>query len=574
MRFRRLTQFSVFEEYRRKSVADPRPALAGAIVVDSDRQIVFAEGVGADTRVKSLIQDTEWMSELRKRRMRALTLDRETYALTLIPHNKSDILLIHGVDDSAVVDFISSVDFAFDILSHLIAHPHEAMTVVDAKGKLVFISPVHEQFFGIERGAGRGKHVRDVIENTRLDRVLATGKPEIAEIQKMRGHERVVSRVPVRRGDEVVGAFGRVMFTAPGKVEELAKRINTLESEVQFYRREAAALRSSTYGLESLVGSSPAMQRLRADITRVAPLEIPIHIRGESGTGKELVAQSIHRLSPRRDTPMVMVNSAALPPTLVEAELFGYEPGAFTGADRKGRKGKFEMADNGTIFLDEIGDTPMDIQVKLLRVLQDRRIERIGGQGGQEVDFRLVSATNRDLRTLISEGKFRLDLYYRISAIIIDMPPLRQRIDDIPDLVKHILEELCMRHRRPIPTVTPDALSYLMDQRWPGNVRQLRQEIERALVFSEDGRIDAALLTLHSDLEAPGDNGFDFADEPERKAAPEPIRPLKEAVESLESRLVQDAMKRFKGNKKRVSEELGISRSYLYKILGEAETTP
>jgi transcriptional regulator with PAS, ATPase and Fis domain len=556
-------------------VADPRPALAGAIVVDIDRNIVFAEGIANDARVRALVQDVAWMKELRSRRMQALTLDRESYALTLVPYKGGDILLVHGVGDSAVVDFISSVDFAFDILSHLIGHPHEGMTVVDAKGKLVFISPVHEKFFGIERGDGRGMHVRDVIENTRLDRVLATGKSEIAEIQKMRGYERVVSRVPVRRGSDIVGAFGRVMFTAPGKVEELAKRINTLESEVQFYRREAAALRGSTYGLESLVGSSPAMQRLRADITRVAPLEIPIHIRGESGTGKELVAQSIHRLSPRRDTPMVMVNSAALPPTLVEAELFGYEPGAFTGADRKGRKGKFEMADNGTIFLDEIGDTPMDIQVKLLRVLQDRRIERIGGhQGGQEVDFRLVSATNRDLRTLISEGKFRLDLYYRISAIIIDMPPLRQRIDDIPDLVKHILEELCMRHRRPIPTVTPDALSYLMDQRWPGNVRQLRQEIERALVFSEDGRIDAALLTLHSDLEAPGDIGFDFADDPERKSSAEPIRPLKEAVESLEMRLVQDAMKRFKGNKKRVSEELGISRSYLYKILGEADTSP
>src|SRR5690606_30226539 len=210
--------------------------------------------------------------------------------------------------------------------------------------------------------------------------------------------------------------------------------------------------------------------------------------------------QSIHRLSPRRDTTMVMVNSAALPATLVEAELFGYEAGAFTGADRKGRKGKFEMADNGTIFLDEIGDTPLDVQVKLLRVLQDRRIERIGGDRGREIDFRLVSATNRDLRTLINEGKFRLDLYYRISAIVIDVPPLRQRIDDIPDLVRHILSELSTRHRRPIPTVTPDALSYLMDQRWPGNVRQLRQEIERALVFSEDGRIDAALLTLHSDL--------------------------------------------------------------------------
>ena len=313
------------------------------------------------------------------------------------------------------------------------------------------------------------------------------------------------------------------------------------------------------------------MQKLRADITRVAPLERPVHIRGESGTGKELVAQSIHRLSPRRDTQMVMVNSAALPATLVEAELFGYEAGAFTGADRKGRKGRFEMADNSTIFLDEIGDTPPDVQVKLLRVLQDRRVERIGGDQGREVNFRLVSATNRDLRAMIGESKFRLDLYYRISAIVIDVPPLRHRMDDIPELVKHILEELAARHQRAVPVVTPDALSYLMDQHWPGNVRQLRHELERALVFCEDGRIDAGLLSQHGDLDR------DLEPAPELTTSIGGERgqhgpSMKDAVEQLEVRIVGDAMKRFRGNKKRVAEELGISRSYLYKILGENET--
>lgn len=512
------------------------------------------------------------MDELRGRRLQSLILDRVSYALTLVSHERGDLVLISTAADDAVVDFIAAVDFAYDIFAHLVADPHEAMTVVDRKGKLVFISPVHETFFGLDRGDAVGRDVRDVIENTRLDQVLSTGKAEVAEIQKMNGYERVVSRIPIRREGEVVGAIGRVMFKGPQSVEELARRINTLESEVQYYRREAAALRHSTYGLEALVGNSAAMQRLRADITRVAPLEISVHIRGESGTGKELVAQSIHRLSPRRDTAMVMVNSAALPATLVEAELFGYEAGAFTGADRKGRKGKFEMADNGTIFLDEIGDTPLDVQVKLLRVLQDRRIERIGGERGREVDFRLVSATNRDLRSLINEGKFRLDLYYRISAIVIDVPPLRQRIDDIPDLVRHILSELSTRHRQQMPTVTADALTYLMDQHWPGNVRQLRHEIERAVIFSQDGRIDADLLSRHGDIEFQIEHpGMPF-EEPKRDD--DSALALKDAVEQLETRMVHSAMKRLKGNKKRVAEELGISRSYLYKILGEAEAAP
>lgn len=551
---------------------DVKRSLAGLVVIDATRRIVFAEGLGDDPRVRSLVLDPAWMAEARERRLKPLILDRVSYALTLLSHERGDLLLISDAPSNSLVDFISAVDFAYDIFSHLVADPHEAMTVVDAKGKLVFISPVHETFFGLDRGAAVGRDVRDVIENTRLDRVLATGKAEVAEIQKMKGLERVVSRIPIKRDGAVVGAIGRVMFKGPQKVEELAKRISALEREVQFYRREAAALRHNSYGLEALVGSSPSMQRLRADITRVAPLEIPVHIRGESGTGKELVAESIHRLSPRRDTPMVMVNAAALPATLVEAELFGYEPGAFTGADRKGRKGKFEMADNGTIFLDEIGDTPLDIQVKLLRVLQDRRIERIGSDKGRVVDFRLVTATNQDLRALITEFKFRLDLYYRISAIVIDVPPLRQRIDDIPELVKHILEELRTCHRRPMPVVAPDALTYLMDQHWPGNVRQLRHEIERAVVFCEDGRIDAELLSRHGDFGAPLDAGLAAPDDPFADAGGSP-RPLKEMVEQLEFKLVHDAMRRLKGNKKRVAEELGISRSYLYKILGELEVS-
>jgi transcriptional regulator with PAS, ATPase and Fis domain len=551
-------------------VPEPTSTVAGVIALDENGKIVLATGICEDPRFRAFVSDDAWMEETRQRRLRALMLNRIPYALLLIAHESCEILLVNHAPGNALFDFLSSVDFAYDIFQHLVSDPFEGMTVIDKDGKVAFISPVHEEFFNINRGGAVGRPVRDVIENTRLDRVLKTGKAEIGRLQKLRNIERVVTRIPIRRGDKIIGAVGRVMFKEPRQIEELAKRVNALESEVQFYRREATALRRNTYGLESLIGESLAMQRLRAQIMKVAPLEIPVLIRGESGTGKELVAHAIHQLSPRRDAQMVMVNSAALPANLVETELFGYEPGAFTGADRKGRAGKFEMADNSSIFLDEIGDMPLEIQVKLLRVLQDRNVERIGGGNAREVSFRLITATNRDLRQMISEDKFRLDLYYRISAIVIDVPPLRQRIEEIPALTHHILEELTTRHKRAMPTVTEDALEYLMDQRWPGNVRQLRHEIERAVVFCEDNRIDAATLSHYGELDSPLDLELDEPRQPPSILRDGETRQMKDVVEKVEHELVMQAMERFKGNKKRVAEELGISRTYLYKILGDS----
>jgi transcriptional regulator with PAS, ATPase and Fis domain len=462
-----------------------------------------------------------------------------------------------------VLEFIGSVDFAYDVIEHLLTDPFEAMTVVDKNKNIAYISPVHEGFFGLGHGEGNGRPAREVIENSRLDRVVDSGRREIGEIQRMKGLERIVSRIPIKRDDEVIGAIGRVMFKGPEQLESIMRRINTLEGEVEFYRRQAAVLRDRSYGLESLIGDSPAMRKLRSEIIKLSPLEIPVLICGESGTGKELVAHALHQLSPRRDAAMVAVNAAALPATLVESELFGYEAGAFTGANKKGHKGKFEQAAGGTMFLDEIGDMPMDVQVKLLRVLQDRMVERIGGYRPHDVDFRLIAATNCDLRRLVTEGRFRLDLYYRISAIVIDMPPLRARIGDIPELAQHFLQNIAERHARPMPELTDDALSYLMEQRWPGNVRQLRHEVERAFVFAEEGRITADTLAQRGDAWNPSPAA---AAPPTAPASREPMT-MQKAVAQLEKDVLNEAMSRHKGNKTRVAMELGISRSHLYKML-------
>ena len=305
---------------------------------------------------------------------------------------------------------------------------------------------------------------------------------------------------------------------------------------------------------------------MRDQIRKVAPLDIPVLIQGESGTGKELVAKALHMLSPRNHARLITVNAAALPVSLVESELFGYEAGSFTGADKKGRPGKFEQADKGTIFLDEIGDMPLEVQSKLLRVLQDRIVERVGGDKPRHIDFRLCSATNRDLEKFIDEQKFRLDLFYRISPVILKMPSLPERLEDIPLLVESFLKELSAQYGRPVPEVGGGVYEFLMERPWPGNVRELRHFIERTFVFHESSRLGIA------DFQHVGDPASPV---PALGQKTDPLTEtgstatLKSAMNQLEREMIVEAMARFDGNKKKVAEYLGVSRSYLYTKLGE-----
>lgn len=538
-------------------------AVAGVVLTDATHRPVMTVGIGSDPRVKSLAADKMWMGDLRNQRLTTLNLDRKLFTVLLTPMEQGELLIFSNAPGDALLNFVGSVDFAWDIFQHLLTDPFDGMTVVDKDAHLVYISPIHEKFFGLKPGDGIGRPVEQVIDNTRLHEVVASGKAEIGSIQRMRGSERVVSRIPIRRDGKMLGAIGRVMFKGPQQLEALSLRVKALEGELEFYKRETETLRSRDYGLEAIIGGSTAVQRLRAQIIKVAPLEIPVLIRGESGTGKELVAHALHHLSPRRDRSMVNVNAAALPANLVESELFGYEAGAFTGADKKGRKGKFEQAEGGTIFLDEIGDTPLEVQAKLLRVLQDRIVERVGGDRPRGVDFRLVSATNKDLQASVENGSFRLDLFYRISPIVIELPPLRERLEDIPLLATKFLQDIAYRHARPVPDISPRALAELAERSWPGNIRQLQHEIERAFVFS-DG------VTIGVD---------DLSPMPPRpNASPRPSVPrdlqsrdLKNVVAELQNEQIKEAITACGGNKKKAAALLGISRSFLYKKLAEME---
>ncbi|WP_290894310.1 sigma 54-interacting transcriptional regulator [Hoeflea sp.] len=545
---------------------DIAPASIKALVVTDDTgQRLFQLG-GEDSRLKALISDPTWILDAVERRIVPVLLNDASYiALATTIQGGRLVLFFENVSET-VMRFFTQVEFAFDIIEHILSDPYDAMAVIDSKAQLVFVSPIHEKFFGLRTGESLGRNVRDVIQNTRLHHVVRTGVAEVGQIQKMQGSQRVVSRHPIRHNGTVVGAIGRVMFKGPQQVDALARQIKALEKEVATYQTQTQeAMRGEPF-LSAIVGKSPAIRALRDQIRKVAPLDIPVLIQGESGTGKELVAKALHMLSPRSHARLITVNAAALPVSLVESELFGYEAGAFTGADKKGRPGKFEQADKGTIFLDEIGDMPLEVQSKLLRVLQDRIIERVGGDKPRHIDFRLCSATNRDLEKFIDEQKFRLDLFYRISPVILKMPSLSERLEDIPLLVESFLKELSAQYARPVPDVDGGVYDFLMERPWPGNVRELRHIIERTYVFHESSRLEVADFQHAGDQGSPV-SGIGTNSDP--LVEPGNTATLKTAMNQLEREMIVDAMARFDGNKKKVAEFLGVSRSYLYTKLGE-----
>jgi two-component system response regulator HydG len=337
--------------------------------------------------------------------------------------------------------------------------------------------------------------------------------------------------------------------------------------EISRERRGARTARARAEALEEdlgrardphgLVGSSEPMLRVLEQVRKVAATDATALVLGESGTGKELVARAIHDGSPRREKPFVSVSCAAIPEGLLESELFGHERGAFTGAVRR-KLGRFELAHEGTLFLDEVGDLPPSVQVKLLRVLQERRFERVGGEETVEVDVRLVSATNRDLPELVREGRFREDLYYRLDVVAIRLPALRERPGDVEELARHFLARAGPRLGRPAVTgFTPDALELLRKHRWPGNVRELENVVEQAVVFAEGEAVIAADLP-DALRRAPV----------AQAAAPASLttgdRSLTEVLEDLERRLILDAYERAKGVKAETARILGIKPSALY----------
>ncbi len=366
---------------------------------------------------------------------------------------------------------------------------HNGVVVVDPKGRILYFNRPYGQFIGVDPEAQIGRHVTDVIENSRMHIVVKTGKPEINVVQKIRGQEMVVQRIPIKKDGRVIAALGQVMFKSLADVNKLARKLCVLESKVKLYEEELMSLRSTRYTFDSIVGVSESIVTLKKEAMKAANTSMPILITGESGTGKEMFAQAIHHASPRRLHPFVRINCAAIPRDLLESELFGYEKGAFTGAKDCGKPGKLELGHNGTVFLDEIGDLPWDMQPKLLRVLEEKELEHIGGKAPVKSDFRLIAASNQNLEGLLDEGKFRKDLFYRLNVIRLRIPPLRERKEDIVPVARHLLRDLSADC--PFPEVKTDlqAEKALMAYEWPGNIRELFNILSRVTCFLEKDTI-------------------------------------------------------------------------------------
>ncbi len=479
-------------------------------------------------------------------------------------------------------DAQSILELAARSMFHLFSNISQGMLLVDHTGRIVWVNDGYKRFLpalgfsSVDQFVGH--MAQEVIPNTQMQRVLETGEAFLIDLLTNRAGTFVVSRIPLRdesTGD-VIGAIGIVLFDHPETtLQPLISKFALLHRELDDARRELASQRSRSSGgqrqskhtFASFIGTSPAAVEVKRQARRAAQTSSPVLLLGETGTGKELLAHAIHAASARARGPFISVNIAAVPDTLLEAEFFGVAPGAYTGADRKGREGKFSLADGGTLFLDEIGDMPQALQAKLLRALQEGEIEPLGSNKLIPFDARVIAATSRDLAVLVREGKFREDLFYRLNVLPVRVPPLRERRSDIPALLEVLGEEMASRSGDRQPELSADALALLSAQTWRGNIRELRNVLEQSAMRSDSasiGRAQVEEVLKESGIEriAPALAVTDAS-----AMASDPLRPLAEQVAELERRAIAAAMDATGGNKLAASRMLGISRAKLYERL-------
>jgi transcriptional regulator with PAS, ATPase and Fis domain len=487
--------------------------------------------------------------------------------------------------DSLPRDAQSILELAARSMFDLFANASQGMLLVDRQARVVWVNEQYKRFLpalGFEKVEDFVGHpVASVVQNTQMHQVLETGKPILIDLLTNRAGTFVVSRIPLQgSAGEVIGALGIVLFDhAETNLQPLMGKFALLQRDLDEARRELASQRSSQsnqrqskYTFASFVGASPAAVEVKRQARRAAQTSSPVLLLGETGTGKELLAHAIHAASARSAGPLISLNIAAVPDTLLEAEFFGVAPGAYTGADRKGREGKFRLAHGGTLFLDEIGDMPLGLQAKLLRALQEGEIEPLGSNKLVPFDARVIAATSRDLGRLVREGGFREDLFYRLNVLPLRVPPLRERREDIAALVEVLGEDMALRSGSQPPELSSEALALLAAQVWRGNIRELRNVLEQALMRSDTHRISAQ--QLQAVLAQAGVEPVHVEAVPAPLVAAQPmpgltLRPLAEQVAALEQQAIAAAMMATQGNKVLAAKILGISRATLYARLDE-----
>ncbi len=540
-----------------------------ALLIDRDGRIVCNETAASlispdDTAASSSREVVENSAALiqylrftRTISVREVVIKGTEFVILTIPLNNCNgwygnlcLFIDHPIQHIPVQQYHDG--YCADVLNTVFNTTHEWVVVVDEKCRITMMSKAYKEFLGEPHP--EGKPVTDVIENTRMHRVVATGIEETGDIQEIKGNRMIAMRIPIKKEGKVIGAVGKVIFKDISDFYALSKKIKTLTAEVEYYKKELRLLEKGNIAFECLHGHNRKLQRVAEEARMAAKGDSTILVTGESGTGKELLVHAIHNSSPRKSAPLIKINCAAIPAELLESELFGYEEGAFTGARHKGKPGKFEIAHGGTIFLDEIGDMPPDMQAKLLRVVQEKEIERVGGSTLRKVDVRIIAATNCNLEKMVEEKRFRRDLFYRLDVVSLALPPLRERKDDIPEISRYLMKRISGRLNVYVETISSETMEYLQAFDWPGNIRELENVIERAINL-----LDGDIVITPKHL-------------PERITRKRYVkkfenRSLKEIIGELEREVILSLLKEHHGNKNRVARQLGISRTALYEKL-------
>jgi len=440
-----------------------------------------------------------------------------------------------------------------ELLKSIIDFAYDGIIGIDTKGRITVFNPIAEKIVGCPADKAIGKFIDDIIENTRMIHVLQTGQPEKGEFQSVGEYAIATNRIPIIVNNEVRGVVATFQ-----EVENIQKIERQIRKKLFLKGHVAKA------NFEDIIGRSLAIRHIKERAKQFAQVDSTILILGETGTGKELFTQSIHNASQRADKPFVAVNCAALPENLLESELFGYVEGAFTGARKGGKPGLFELAHNGTIFLDEISEMSPKLQARFLRVLQEKEVVRIGDDRVVPVDVRIIAASNRDLFKMVGENGFREDLYYRLCVLQLVIPSLRERTEDIVELAKYFIQQKGSEMNKENIVVTEQALTELTNYSWPGNVRHLENVIERAVVLCKNNKIDLNIIREALNVHDHFNHNETFSNDN--------IQEINDGVlRQLEDEMIVKVLNDAGGNRTLAAKRLGISVTTLWRKLKQME---
>ena len=463
-----------------------------------------------------------------------------------------------------LVNKLQETNLEFNVIFQgLIESPYAAYTIVDKDGYITVMNNTYLDIIKKRRSEVIGKHIMDIMPHSKLLETLKSGRMDTADVWPIvEGRDIIVNRLPIKENGEIIGAIEHSLVLDISGAKILLKKLQETERELNLYKDEVRAMYHAKWTFDDLKGSSHEFITIKAMAKQFSQTSSTLLITGESGTGKELFAQAIHNASNRKNGPFIRINCAALPENLLESELFGYEEGAFTGAKKGGKPGKFELAKGGTIFLDEIGDMPMTMQTKLLSVLQERVVERLGGTTPLPINVRVIAATNRKLEEMVDNHEFREDLYYRLNVVQLRIPPLRRRMEDLPVLVEELMARINNKLETHIDKISDPAMDLLRKYHWPGNVRELENLLERAINLAH---IRDADCIDPADFPSLLDNKIDLMPGEELST---PLN-LTETVEDLEKHMIIKALEKAGQNKTKAAQYLGIHSSALYRKLNK-----